>query len=128
MKGAGHFALALLLAGCMQSGAADTSASSVLPASGAASKIRHVVIIFQENRSFDDLFNGFPGADTVKSGLNSQGKRVPLRPIGLAAPYDLSHQHAAFETEYANGKLNGFDKEPSGCVGGIRCPPRQVRA
>ncbi|HYL26765.1 MAG TPA: alkaline phosphatase family protein, partial [Candidatus Nitrosotalea sp.] len=128
MKGAGHFAIALLLAGCMQSGAADTSASALLPASPAASKIRHVVIVFQENRSFDDLFNGFPGADTVKSGLNSQGNRVPLRPVGLSAPYDLSHEHAAFETEYAGGKLNGFDKEPSGCVGGILCPPKQVRA
>ena len=31
-----------------------------------SSKITHVVIIFQENRTTDDLFNGFPGADTAR--------------------------------------------------------------
>ncbi|MDT8872147.1 alkaline phosphatase family protein [Komagataeibacter rhaeticus] len=27
-------------------------------------QIRNVVVIFAENRSFDNLYNGFPGADT----------------------------------------------------------------
>ena len=128
MRRAGHLTLALLLGACTQNGAVVAPTSAALPAAGAASKIQHVVIIFQENRSFDNLFNGFPGADTVRSGLNSKGERVPLRPIGLTAPYDLSHEHFAFETEYANGKLNGFDKEPSGCIGGIVCPSKQIRA
>ena len=29
-----------------------------------AGKITHVIYIVQENRSFDNLFQGFPGADT----------------------------------------------------------------
>ena len=37
--------------------------------------IQHIVVIMQENRSFDNLFNGFPGADTVQSGM-SAGTRV----------------------------------------------------
>src|SRR5579872_7019943 len=37
------------------------------------SKIQHVVIIVQENRSTDNLFHGLPGADTASSGLNSSG-------------------------------------------------------
>src|ERR1035437_3373824 len=31
--------------------------------------IQHVVVIMQENRSFDHLFHGFPGADTAETGL-----------------------------------------------------------
>jgi phospholipase C len=31
-----------------------------------SSKIQHIVIIVQENRSFNNLFYGFPGAHTAK--------------------------------------------------------------
>ena len=41
-----------------------------------AGKIKHVVIIVQENRSFDNLFQGYPGADTVPSGKNSKGQTI----------------------------------------------------
>ena len=44
-----------------------------LDATGAG-KIKHVVYIVQENRSFDNLFQGYPGADTVSSGKNSNGQ------------------------------------------------------
>jgi phospholipase C len=130
MRVASYAAPAILcaLAACVQNAPLGNSPAPVVPATGTSAKIAHVVIIFQENRSFDDLFNGFPGADTVRSGLNSKGQRVPLRPISLTAPYDLSHAHSAFKTEYANGKMNGFNHEPTGCVGVIVCPPKQVRA
>ena len=38
--------------------------------------IQHVVIIVQENRSFNDLFEGFPGATTASSGELSNGQSV----------------------------------------------------
>ena len=89
-------------------------------------KIQHVIIVFQENRSTDNLFSGLAGADTVTSGYNHFGKRVPLIPIGLVS-YDLSHRHDAFVAEYRNGKMNGFDLEKSiGCKTG--CPPPGERA
>jgi phospholipase C len=91
-------------------------------------KFQHVVIIFQENRSVDDLFNGLPGADTVTSGKNSEGKTVKLRPILLTAKYDLGHEHSSFLIEDANGRLDGFDEDPSGCHAGKFCPPKSVRA
>ncbi|MGC9992553.1 MAG: choice-of-anchor tandem repeat GloVer-containing protein [Candidatus Cybelea sp.] len=123
-------ALAAVLAGC----AAGLNSIAPLPppAAGysnrAASKIHHVVIIFQENRSTDDLFNGFPGADTVRRGLNSKGQEVKLAPISLTAPYDLGHTHSAFQTEYDGGKLDGFDKVPSQCFNINVCLPADVRA
>jgi phospholipase C len=75
------------------------------------SPIRHVVIIVQENRSFDDLWQGYPGADTQAYGYDHKGKKIVLQPIGLQAPYDLDHSSAAFFTDYDNGKMDGFDLE-----------------
>ena len=91
-------------------------------------KIRHVVIIFQENRSTDNLFNGLPGADTVRVGLTTGGGHVRLKPVGLTEPYDLDHAHSGFVTEYADGKLDGFDRENSNCIGATVCIPRNRRA
>jgi phospholipase C len=36
-----------------------------------AGKIGHIVYVVQEGRSFDDLFQGYPGADTASSGKDS---------------------------------------------------------
>jgi phospholipase C len=95
---------------------------------GPSGKIHHVVIIFQENRSVDDLFNGFPGADTVRSGTNSEGQQVPLKPVSLTAPYDLGHSNSSFKVEYADGKMNGFSNVHSICKSVIVCTPRDIRA
>jgi phospholipase C len=131
MKGSRFAGLALLVAlsGCAQGTPSVSAPPTIVPATAAtSSKIRHVVIIFQENRSTDDLFNGFPGADTVRSGLNSKGQRIPLKPISLTAPYDLGHTHRSFEVEYNDGKLDGFDKDASSCQAAIVCIPRELRA
>jgi len=56
-----------------------------------AGKIEHVVYIVQENRSFDNLFQGYPGADTVSSGKISTGKSVKLLPDSLADKYVIDH-------------------------------------
>ena len=93
-----------------------------------SSPIQHVVIIIQENRTTNDLFNGLPGADTVRTGENSLGQTVQLQPEPLTAPYDMSHSHKAFEAEYANGQGDGFDKDGSHCHPGATCPPFDVRA
>lgn len=71
-----------------------------------ASKIQHVVIIFQENRTPDNLFQDpaliANGADIQNYGVNSKGQTIPLSQIDLgtvgANPdnYDLSHAHSAF--------------------------------
>jgi phospholipase C len=102
--------------------------TTALRPSGFSSKIQHVVIIVQENRSVDDLFNGLPGADTVTYGVNSHGKVITLQPVSLTAPFDISHRHDAFMVEYANGKLNGFDLVESHCRDKLRCPNKGRRA
>ncbi len=92
----------------------------------AGGAIEHVVVIVQENRSVDNLFNGFPGADTVKFGKNTHGETVALRPTALAAPYDLSHRHSAWLLDYDRGKMDGFNTEGLNCYKAGKCPSREV--
>jgi phospholipase C len=85
--------------------------------------IQHVVVIFQENRSTDNLFNDpvliSRGADIVSSGVNSTGQTIPLSQVDLTADYDLSHRHADFEAMYDGGKMDGADLIPVVCPAGI---------
>ena len=90
--------------------------------------IRHVVIIVQENRSVDDLFNGLTGADTVRFGFDSRGRRTRLEPTPLNAPFDISHRHSAFKIEYNNGHLNGFNLVDSNCRIRQKCPRKGRRS
>ncbi|MBV8197164.1 MAG: hypothetical protein JO263_03435 [Candidatus Eremiobacteraeota bacterium] len=92
------------------------------------SKIQHVVIIVQENRSTNDLFNALPGAETVRVGKNSHGKTEALRPRSLTAPYDLSHRHAAFTISYAGGQMNGWNLIITSCNKSAKCPRPGIRA
>jgi phospholipase C len=90
--------------------------------------IRNVVVIFQENRTPDNLFGSnpyfLPGVDIATSGINSTGQQIPLAPIALAGNYDLNHGHPAFVKMYDNGKMDGADKIPVTCTQGAQgCPP-----
>jgi phospholipase C len=110
----GLSAAALILAGCggsqsslpyMQSGAALLTLAST-----GAGKITHVVYIVQENRSFDNLFQGYPGANTVSKGKNSKGQTITLKPVSLAAYYVIDHSaQAMFAACNGTGKLPGTD-------------------
>jgi phospholipase C len=106
----------LALDGCGGSGGTNP-----LPSSG---KIQHVVVIFQENRTPDNLFHGLPNADIANSGLNSLGQTIPLVPISLVTDYDIGHSHEAFVNMYDGGKMDGADKIEVNCQPGVtNCPP-----
>ena len=126
----------LLLAGCAAGGPSG-GVSRAMPllddGRDASGNISHVVIVVQENRSFDDLFQGYPGADTRSYGYTSTGKKISLAPIRLEAPWDIQHNsHEFFSACNGTGslpgthcKMNGFDQEPVTCgrpIGGPRCP------
>lgn len=98
----------------------STNVFRVLNASGSG-KITHVVYIIQENRSLDNLFQGYPGADTVSQGKNSAGQTITLQPSSLKTVYLIDHSaYAMFAACNGTGKLpgtkcrmNGFDNEVS---------------
>jgi phospholipase C len=87
------------------------TATATMPPSAIPAAIKHIVVIVQENRSFDNLFYGYPGANTATSGTTSSGAVVPLTPVSLAAPYDIVHADNNFFDAWDNGKMDGFDKE-----------------
>ena len=92
---------------------------------------QHIVIIFQENRTPDNLFQDpvliSRGADIAVSGVNSSGQTLALAPIDLGTTganpqnYDLSHAHAAFVAMYDGGKMDGANLIP--CSPAANCPP-----
>lgn len=130
MKSALACSLILVVAACQPLGPSAPSAGGQPAALSAAPQkrlpIRHVVIIVQENRTLDNLFHGFRGADTAQYGVNTNGQRVPLRPQPLAAPLFLTHDHTEFKTEYGNGKMDGFNLARTWCK--RYTPPSQCPA
>jgi len=70
--------------------------------------IKHVVFVIQENRSFNDLFMGYPGATTATYGYDRTGEKITLQPIGLVTQWDIEHSAAAFFAACdGRGKLRG---------------------
>ncbi len=107
-------ALAIALSACSfgspPSGIPPASETEMLRAIDAtgAGKIKHIVYIVQENRSFDNLFQGYPGADTVSSGKNSKGETIELQPVSLAKQYIIDHSaQAMFAACNGTGDLPG---------------------
>jgi phospholipase C len=115
--------------------------AAVAPAAAAAAagihKIRHVVVIMQENRSFDSYFGTYPGADGIpmRHGVPTVCAPDPLR-HRCVRPYhdthDLNyggpHEQGAYNTDYDNGRMDGFVRaretcrnpiDPKDCVAGL---------
>jgi phospholipase C len=120
----GTAALLTNLNGC----GGGSSANSTPPPT---QKIQHVVVIFQENRSTDNLFHDpvliQRGADIANSGLNSKGITVPLAPVPMVVDYGLDHSHASFvamcDLGSAGCAMDGADKIPVlNCTAPV-CPP-----
>ncbi len=72
--------------------------------------------MIQENRSFDNFFATYPGADGTTTGKIHTGGTVPLKEVGLIAT-DLDHTWQGFQTEYDGGQMDGFDLINFGAFG-----------
>jgi phospholipase C len=86
------------------SGTMTSSTTLSLTVTGAeAGQIKHVVIIFQENRSTDNLFHDpvliAAGADIASQGLTSTGQMVTLISAPLVTGFGLGHSHKSFLDE-----------------------------
>lgn len=82
-----------------------------------SSPIQHVVVIIQENRTVDDLFNGFcVNASICANTVTADPVTgTPLVPESLAAPFGLNHDHPTFVTQFDNGAMDGFPLTPVNC-------------
>lgn len=99
-------------------------------------KISHVIVVIQENRSFDDIFAGYPGANAPTSGCgaptpspsprmpvavpaagrplsSSSGcaagdMLVPLHSVTFRTSPDLRHDWRSSIIDWNNGAMDGF--------------------
>jgi phospholipase C len=99
---------AAFLIGCGVGGTLPSPGPTPTPPP-ARSPIKHIVIIIQENRTVDSLFNGLPGADTVTSGKDHLGHTVQLHQVELENGSDPCHDHTCWVTTHDGGKMDGFD-------------------
>jgi phospholipase C len=78
--------------------------------------IQHVIIVMQENHSFDNYFGTYPGADGFPSNLcmpinpknSSAGCIKPFLSTNPVTPHDIPHTNQASLIAYANGTMDGF--------------------
>ena len=128
--------LAFLLLACAAAmslvGCGGTSSTVITPPPPVG-KIEHIVVIFQENRTPDNLFHDpnliAKGADIASSGLNSAKQTIQLVQTTLGQDYDQSHQHDAFTAMCdlnSSGvcQMDGADQIAITCSkGATNCPP-----
>ncbi len=110
-------AIALALSGCSGGAGALAPASPALSLSQAshqkaAASITHIVLIIQENRSFDNLFATFPKANGTTHGTMHTGQVIPLK-MGPLVSEDIDHEYGDYQTDCdlqgGKCKMDGFD-------------------
>jgi phospholipase C len=83
-----------------------------------SSPIQHVVLMIQENRTFNDFFATFPGVvgsttgyEVIKNGSTYTKKKITLAQVKLErrGNGNLSHIYPSFLTGYQNGNMDGFN-------------------
>jgi phospholipase C len=118
----GAFIASLALAACASSASAVRTTPFVPAVTSAAQPpvgtyIKHVVVIIQENRTFDNLFAGFPGADAPLYGYMKTGRKIrkiPLRTIDFTPLVNVDHDFGPAIHAWDHGKMDGFNGTVSG--------------
>jgi phospholipase C len=92
---------------------------SISPNSGSTSTpspIQHIVVMVQENRSFNNLFATFPGADGTTTGKKRTGygkgaktESIALTESSLETQDNPRHDHPAYNQAYRDGHMDGFN-------------------
>jgi len=95
-----------------------SSPASLAQLAGLRSKIEHIVFIVKENRSFDNYFGTFPGADGATTAVISTGEEIELGHTPDRLPRDLGHEWEDTHLAINDGKMDRFDLIPGASVNG----------
>jgi phospholipase C len=79
-----------------------------------ATPIKHVVFIMKENRTFDNLFGAFPGANGVRTGYLADGFPVDLQShcFPQVLRQEFKHGYTQGLAHLNGGAMNGFGVDP----------------
>ena len=114
-RGCVALAVGLVLPGCLGGGVSVPGGSSPASSTG-IHEIQHVVIVMQENRSFDEYFGTFPGADGLPTQNGQFTTCVPDPRGGCQKPFHDPdpingggpHGQANATADIDGGKMDGF--------------------
>jgi len=120
--------IALICAAAVGLSACNGGTSSSIPGAGSfstfSSKFRHatgstpishIVLIVQENRTLNNLFATFPGANGTTVGKDRVGpnrriQKIALTKVGLFLGKDLNHNYSGFLVAYDGGGMDAFNE------------------
>jgi len=71
--------------------------------------IKHIVFIIKENRTFDNLFGTFPGADGATTATISTGETIQLGHTPDSLSRDIDHSWSGTLQAMDHGKMDRFD-------------------
>lgn len=82
-------------------------------ANAAKTPIQHIVILFEENHTFDNFFGTYPNANGLNGNLSlpvSPSSSETVSPFHLSSTStpDLDHSHSTALEAYDNGRMDGF--------------------
>ncbi|MGC1380094.1 MAG: alkaline phosphatase family protein, partial [Candidatus Baltobacteraceae bacterium] len=114
---AGAIAAACLLTACNGAGTSMPQiGSSGSNGHSQSSPIQHVIVVVQENRTFNNLFATFPGTtgtttgeERVGKGKSAQTKPIPLTEVHLYDKKNINHLYSAYWTAYRSGHMDAFN-------------------
>lgn len=96
----------------------------------ALSPIKHIVFMVEENRSFDNVFGRFPGADGVTTATVSLAGKETIIPL-VHEPYylwhDIGHDAVSARLSIDQGKMDGFSRVVYADVAGDEAAYQQLR-
>ncbi|MDE1855540.1 MAG: hypothetical protein KGH57_04475 [Candidatus Micrarchaeota archaeon] len=106
----------------------NLSAAGNEPSPKPSNPIKHVIVIFQENRAFDTFFGTYPGAYGIQNGTcipinltnSSAGCVRPfLMNSSQAVSPDFPHAYPNMVIDKNGGKMDGFITEAQGCKSAV---------
>jgi phospholipase C len=113
--------LTAVFAGCGGGGGNGPTTGPLpnLPPAKAGKYFKHIVIIIQENRTYDNLFATFPGGDGITVGKGHNGQNIPLAKANLESRISPGNGYACcWIRDWNSGRMNGFDTVDIGPING----------
>jgi phospholipase C len=75
--------------------------------------IKHVIFLIKENRTFDNLFGTFPGANGVSTGMDHGVERPLIKGTDGRTYDDIPHCYECALAAWDSGLMDGFNQSES---------------